>query len=97
MLLLDGTAIVGTVEAGGAGHEPAQAEAEPDPAVEEGASDAGEWEDRDMGDWIAGTGAYLENAKAGIGADAEAEAGDGVKTHYLRRCLCPLSVVVCVD
>ena len=23
-------------------------------------------------------------------------ARDGVKTHYLRRCLCPFSVVVCV-
>jgi hypothetical protein len=74
MLLLDGTDIVGAVEAVGAGHEPAQTEAEPDPAAEEGASDAEEWEDRDMGDWIAGTGADPEDTEAGIGADAEAEA-----------------------
>ena len=74
MLLLDGTDIVGAVEAV-AGHEPAQAEAEPGPAAEEGASDAEEWEDREVGDWVAGTGAGPEDAEAGIGADAEAEAG----------------------
>jgi hypothetical protein len=74
MLLLDGTDIVVEAESV-AEREPAQAEAEPDPAVEEGASDAEEWEDRGMGDWIAGTGADPEDAEAGIGADAEAEAG----------------------
>ena len=56
MLLFHGTDIVGTVEAVGAGHEPAQVEAGPGPAVEERASDAEEWEVTDMGDWIAGTG-----------------------------------------
>ena len=75
MLLLDGTDIVGAVEAARAEHEPAHAEAEPGPAAEEGASDEEEWEDRDMGDWIAGTGADPEDAEARIGADAEAEAG----------------------
>ena len=40
-----------------------------------GASDAEEWEDWEVGDWIAGTGADPEDAEAGTGADAEAEAG----------------------
>ena len=44
MLLLDGTDIVGTVEAVGARHVSAQAEAEPSPAAEEGASVADERE-----------------------------------------------------
>jgi hypothetical protein len=74
MLLLDGTDMVGAVEEV-AGHGPAQAEAEPDPAAVEGASDAEEWEDREVGDWITGTVAEPADAKAGIGADAEAEAG----------------------
>ena len=69
MLLLDGTDIVGAVEAV-AGHEPAQAEAEPGPAAEEGASDAEEWEDREVGDWIAGSGADPEDAEAETGAGA---------------------------
>jgi hypothetical protein len=42
MLLLDGTNIVGTVEAVGAGHESAQVEAAPGLAVEEGAREADE-------------------------------------------------------
>ena len=74
MLLLDGTDIVGAVEAV-AGHEPTRVEAEPDPVAEVGASDAEEWEEWEVGDWIAGTGADPEDAGAGIGADTEAEAG----------------------
>ena len=50
MLMLDGTDIVGTVEAVGARHASAQAEAKPGPAVEEGASAADKWEGWDMGD-----------------------------------------------
>ena len=73
MLMLDGTDIVRVVEAAGARHGSAGAdpEAEPSPAVEEGASSADEWEGWDMGDWIAGTGADPEEAGAGVGAEAE--------------------------
>ena len=62
MLLLDGTDIVGTVEAVGTGHESAQVEVEPGPAAEEGASEADEREGEAMDDWIAGTGADQEEA-----------------------------------
>ena len=76
MLMLDGTDIVRVVEAAGARHEStgADPEVESGPAAEEGASNDGEWEDNDMGDWIAGTGVDLEGAEAGAGADAEAGA-----------------------
>ena len=67
MLLLDGTDIVGAVEAG-TGHEPVRAEAEPGPAAEEGLSDAEEWGDWEVEDWVAGSGAGPEDAEAETGA-----------------------------
>ena len=70
--------VVGAVEAA-AGHEPTRVEAEPDPVAEVGASDAEEWEEWEVGDWIAGTGADPEDAGAGMGADTEAETGAGAE------------------
>ena len=77
MLMLDGTDIVGAVEATGARHKSAHAdiEAEPGPAAGEGASAVDEWEGWDMGDWIAGIGEDPEGAEAGADAGTEAEAG----------------------
>ena len=74
MLLLDGTDIVGAAEAV-TGHEPVRAEAEPGPAAEEGLSDAEEWGDWEVEDWVAGSGAGPEDAEAETGAGTWAEAG----------------------